>query len=368
MRVSVRLKGIWASALIASFAMVQAPASTYGQTQTAPAVKTTATPAPVVGEANIDEAAKKVLLRARQALAQSDLTQAESLLNEAAALPANFDALGDSPATIQTLVDRQNQLVEMAQGQHPDYNAGAASFFLVQAEALLYYQDFDGAETLLKHARTFDVQFNDKIGDPDRLEKLLEISRASLQTQAPVVAVDDDATMKVRSLISQSQLAFDRGQYNEAQALIEDAKKLNVDETKLAADQMRTWQMELKIQDALGGSASLAAETKIDSQVAPTSYEMIDDENVTRAGYDPDKDTTKNIQVGFTDAKDQAAGSNFAPIPSNPMEYYRAGLKAIADQNPEEARTYLVRAWDGRQQLDDVTQQSISGPVGSFEC
>ena len=357
MRVSVRLKGIWASALIASFAMVQAPASTYGQTQTAPAVSTTATPA---GEANIDEAAKQVLLRARQALAQSDLMKAESLLKEASAMPANFDALGDSPATIQTLVDRQNQLVDMAQGQHPDYNAGAASFFLVQAEALLYYQDFDGAETLLKHARSFNVQFNDKIGDPDRLEKLLEISRASLQEQAPAIAVNNDATMTARKLISQSQLAFDRGQFNEAQALIQDAKKLNVDETKFAAGEMRTWQMELKIQNALGGSASLASETKIDSQVAPTSYEMIDDENVNRAGYDPSTDTTKNVQVAsFTDVKEETAGSNFAPIPSNPMEYYRAGLKAIADQNPTEARNYLIRAWDGREQLDDVTQQSI---------
>ena len=359
MRVSVRLKGIWASALIASFAMVQAPALTYGQTQTAPAVQSTAAPTSV-GEASTDEAAKKVLLRARQALAQSDLTLAESLLNEAAALPANFDELGDSPDTIQALVNRQNQLVEMAQGQHPDYNAGAASFFLLQAEALLYYQDFDGAETLIKHARTFDVQFNDRIGDPDRLEKLLEISRASLQNQAPAIVVNDDATMSVRKLISQSQLAFDRGQYNDAQALIEDAKKLNVDETQFAADQMRTWQMELKIQNALGGSASLASDTKVDSQVAPTSYEMIDDENVTRAAYDPATDTTKNVQVAsFTDVNDQASESNFAPIPSNPMEYYRAGLKAIADQNPEEARNYLIRAWDGRQQLDDVTQQSL---------
>ncbi|MDB2687200.1 hypothetical protein N9Y42_08300 [Mariniblastus sp.] len=365
MRVSVRLKGIWASALIASFTVVQAPASTYGQTQTAPAVSTAATavatpaaPTMVVGDANIDEAAKQVLLRARQALAQSDLMQAESLLKEAAQMPANFEALGDSPATIQALVNRQNQLVGMAQGQHPEYNAGAASFFLVQAEALMYYQDFDGAETLIKHARSFDVQFNEKIGDPDRLEKLLEISRASLPKQAPAMVADNDATMQLRKLISQSQLAFDRGQYNEAQALILDAKKLNVDETQFAADQMRTWQMELKIQKVLGAATALAAETKVDPQVEQASHDVVDDENVFRADYDPANDTTKVVQIGFTDDK-QATSSNFAPIPSNPMEYYRAGLKAIADQDLKEARNYLIRAWEGRQQLDDVTQQSI---------
>ena len=111
MRVSVRLKGIWASALIASFAMVQGPASTYGQTEAAPAVQKTPAAATVVTEANTDNAAKQVLLRARQALAQSDLATAEALLNQAAAMPANFDALGDSPSTIQALVNRQNQLV-----------------------------------------------------------------------------------------------------------------------------------------------------------------------------------------------------------------------------------------------------------------
>ena len=104
---------------------------------------------------------------------------------------------------------------------------------------------------------------------------------------------------------------------------------------------------------------ALATETKIDSQVAATSFQTIDDENVNRADYDPANDTTKNVQVAsFTDAK-QTAGSDFTPIPSSPMEYYQAGLKAIADQNLDEARSYLIRAWDGRQQLDDVTQQSI---------
>ena len=360
MRVSVRLKGIWASALIASFAMVQGPALTYGQTQTAPAVRTTAA-VTTVGEANTDKTAQQILLRARQALAQSDLATAETLLNQAAALPANFDALGDSPIAIKTLVDRQNQLAKMAQSQHPEYNVGAASFFLIQAEALLYYQDLDGAETLIKHARNFNVEFNEKVGDPDRLEKLLAISRASLQKQAPAIAVNDDAASTVRKLISQSQLAFDRGQYNEAQSLIDDAKKLNVDESKFAASQMRTWQMELQIQKVIGGTAALAAQTKVDSQVASASHETIDDENVNRAGYDPTNDTTKNVQVAFSDAKEDspAVTASFAPIPSNPLEYYRAGLKAIADQNPEEARAYMVRAWEGRESLDDVTQQSI---------
>jgi len=127
--------------------MVQGPALTYGQTQAAPAVQTPAA-ATTVGEANVDKAAQQVLLRARQALAQSDLA------NQAAAMPVNFDALGDSPRTIQTLVNRQNQLARMAQSQHPEYNAGAASFFLIQAEALLYYQDLAVGDQSVELAET----------------------------------------------------------------------------------------------------------------------------------------------------------------------------------------------------------------------
>ena len=360
-RVSVRLKGIWASALVASFAVIQTPAMTYGQTNAATAAQTTASQASIAGEANNDEAAKKVLLRARQALAQSELQRAADLLGQASSMQANFEALGDSPATIQSLIDRQNQLVAMAERRDPEYNAGAASFFLVQAEALLYYQDFDNAETLINHARKFDVEFNDRTGDPDRLAKLLEVSRASVQKQTPAPA--SDAVAETRRLLSMAQLAFDKGQINEAKALVDDAKKLKVDETQFAANEMRTWQMELKIQKVLGGSSTpdttITSGTKFDPSVKATQFEM-EDENVAQASYDPTKDTTRNIQVGFSDVRQEAAtNGTFAPIPSTPMDYYRAGLKAIADQNPEEARNYLIRAWEGRLELDDVTQQSI---------
>ena len=161
----------------------------------------------------------------------------------------------------QSLIDRQNQLAAMAERRDPDYNAGAASFFLVQAEALLYYQDFDNAETLIKHARSFNVEFNDRIGDPDRLEKLLQVSRSAMQQQP--AASGNSAVAESRKLLSQAQLAFDKGQYNEAKALVDDAKKLNVDETQFAANETRSWQLELKIQKALGSTASNSFEPTV---------------------------------------------------------------------------------------------------------
>jgi general secretion pathway protein D len=351
---------------------------TYGQSPSGQArALSPATTAVQAGDISNEDAAKQALLRARQALAQSDLQKAQQLLEQVKTIPADFDALGDSPATIESLIQRQNQLVDLAEARSPEYNSGAASFFLVQAEALMYYQDFDNAEALIKHARGFNVEFNDKIGDPDRLEKLLELSRASLKQQAStgtqVAAVATAAkgnkdVAEMRKLMSQAQLAFDKGQYQDAAAFVTDAKSLSVEDESFASGETRPWQLELKIQNALGGAPEIPTETAtFDAAVQQTTFDGLDDENVAQASYDPAEDNTKVVQVAsFTDVRqDDGRGAipqtngSFAPIPSSPMDFYRSGLKALSERKTEDARNYLVRAWEGRDQLDGVTQQSI---------
>ena len=51
--------------------------------------------------------------------------------------------------------------------------------------------------------------------------------------------------------------------------------------------------------------------------------------------------------------------TEFSPIPGNARESYRLGLQALNDNNPEEARQQLERAWANRDQLDGMTRQSI---------
>lgn len=348
MRVSVRLKGLWASALVASLAVV--PSMAFGQNEFVP--NTSAQPAAVnsttsvqQNQADASAEAKRLLLKARQALANDDLQTSSSMAEAAGKLNVDFQAIGDSPATITTLIQRRGQLVELANAKDASYNAATASYFLVQAEALIYYQDFDNAETLIKQARLFPVKFDANTGSPDQLEKMLNARRsASTPTNTPA--------SNALKFMSQAQLAFDRGQYNDALAYVQDAKKLNVP-TETFNSTVQPFQLELRINKAMASAA------KIDPLVRQTA--MIDGDNtgtVSTADYRPGTDKTKNVSVGFNDDTN-GFSSTAAKIPSSAIELYRAGLESMRVGNNTEAKNYMTRAWDGRETLDELTKQSL---------
>ena len=352
MRVSVRLKGFWASALVASLAVVQAPSAARAQNEfvpnevQTPATASEAAPDQTTASTSPDKVAmeaKRLLLKGRHALAKGDLATATTMAQAAEKLTVDFERLGDSPATILSLVERQNQLVELAGQRDPGYNAGAAGFYLTQAEALIQYGDLDNAEALIKQARLFPVEFNEQTGDPAALEAM--IARAQAQATPGKAEVD--------MLMSKAQLAFDRGQYNEASALVEDAKKLNVPASEFAASDIQPWQLELKIQGAL-------SKVQYDPSVTPTQMVADAGEGVAQAGYDPTSDTTKNVTVsGREDVDLEGMENRFAKIPTTGIELYQAGLEAKRAGKMSEARQYLARAWENRDQLDAATQQSV---------
>jgi hypothetical protein len=173
-----------------------------------------ASPTTRSGDTSQIAAAQRALLKSRQALAHGDVDTATTMLESAKQYPINFQSIGDSPATVASMIERQNQLATAAenakQGQaDPSYNAGAASFLLTQAEALIYYRDFDTAELLISQAEMFPVEFTSAIGDPAKLTKLLNETRDS------IAADQSQPTPKaeVMRLMSQAQLAMDQERY-----------------------------------------------------------------------------------------------------------------------------------------------------------
>ena len=139
MRVSVRLKGLWASALVASLAVV--PSLAFGQNEFVPT--TSAQPTAVAptssvqqNQADASAEAKRLLLKARQALANDDLQTSASMAEAAGKLTVDFQAIGDSPGTITTLIQRRGQLVELANSKDARYNEATASYYLVQVRSL----------------------------------------------------------------------------------------------------------------------------------------------------------------------------------------------------------------------------------------
>lgn len=360
MFVSVRLKQTnWARALGVLMATAVSASSIYAQTDTSAGFQFSDSGIKVeqqLGSPGIQSPpkaitpaeAKQTLLKARQALAMGDLQTAKQLLETASSYNVDYKAVGDSPATVQSMIDRQSQLLTLKSNEDPAFNAGAASFLLTQAEALIYYQDFETAEALITQARRFPVDFNAAIGNPDQLATILETARAKAMAQ-PTVSPGKAEAMK---LMSKAQLAMDQERWNEAKYLVEQAKNLNVPEAEFAANDPRPWQFELKIQNALNRQSfsPTVQQTGFESKAATG--------NVMQASYDPANDSTKNIMASATVAEGEDA-SRFNPIPKSALEYYRAGLRALDDNNSDEARAYLAKAWENRQELDGLTQQSI---------
>ncbi len=266
----------------------------------------------------------------------------------------DFKKIGDSPATIQSMIDRQNQLTQLRSKNDPAYNAGAASFLLTQAEALTYYQDFETARMLISQARDFPVEFNAAIGNPDQLEKMIEVAQnnAAVAQTAPNNASPAAPSQKAETmkLLSQAQLAMDQQKWNDAKYYVDQAKKLGVPDSQFASNEPRPWQFELKIQNALNREA-------FDPAVIQTNFEAQPANDVIQANYDPNNDLTRNVSVSGSDSMPGSA--KFNPIPKSASEYYEAGMQAYNNRNTQEARSYFEKAWENQDQLDPETRQSL---------
>ena len=347
MRVSVRLKGLWASALVASLAVV--PSMALGQNEFQPN-QSAQQPAAVSNSAGAESSsadqtaeAKRLMLKARQALAVGDLQTASKMTAAAKQISVDYKTLGDSPGTIDQLVQRRTDLVEMAKSRNPQYNEATASFFLIQAEALIHYQEFETAEALIQQAEKFPVEFSNEQGSPQVLRKLIASAQQTSPAAGPVA--------EAKKLMSRAQLAFDKGQYNDALAYITDAKKLNV-----AADAYgniaQPWQLELKVQQAM-------STPKFDASVKPAQLTQ-NNGQVATADYKPSNDTTKNVTVSMNDDANNSFGTPSAvKLPSSPKELYQAGIESLRQGDRKAARAYLERAWAQKDALDPLTRQSI---------
>ena len=312
----------------------------------------TASPATATPPAATDTlaAAQRALLKARQALANGDVETATAMLKSASQYPVDFQKLGDSPEMISAMIERQNQLSELAKKQDRSYNAGAASFLLTQAEALIQYRDYENAELLVNQAQKFPVEFTSAIGDPEKLSQLIAKGRQAA-TIAATANSKPTPKSEVSKLLSQAQLAMDREEWLKAKSFIDRAKSFEIPESQFAANETRPWQLELKVQNALNRQ-------NYDPNVIPTNFEGETTDRVIQADYVPETDKTQNVQVsGMTDGAE-----DFNQLPNNALEFYNAGLKALNASDDATAAMYFQKAWDNRDagsRLDGITRKAI---------
>ena len=307
------------------------------------------------------DAARNAMLQARQALAKGDVAAATSMVNSAKSYNVNFAELGDSPRAIETAIFHQNNLAELARTRHSSYNKKAAKFLLDQAQVLIEYQDYDTATTLIEGAKQFPVEFTSETGTPESLLSAIQSAR-----QNPT---QNDSKMAVMKLMSQAQLAMDQRQWQEAKSFIDQAKSFQLADSQFAAGEMRPWQLELQVQQALN-MQQFSPSTGV-VQTALTDEDA--GGNVVQADYNPANDNTRNAQVtafepmkipGSTtqpvEREDRLARQpQFDPIPSRGMQLYRSGLQALDNSDQPRAREYFEMAWRYQDQLDTATRQAI---------
>ncbi|MEM9943034.1 MAG: hypothetical protein AAF939_15835, partial [Planctomycetota bacterium] len=186
----------------------------------------------------------------------------------------------------------------------------------------------------------------------DQLMEVLQVAQANAVPQLPQTPPIVPATKKpeVLKLLSQAQFAMDQERWMDARNLVDQAKAMNVPDSEFLPDEFRPWQFELKIQNALNRQS-------FDSNVMQSSFtENPAASGVVQASYDPASDTTANVTAS---ANKDVADSRFNRIPSSALDFYRSGLKSLDEKKPTEARAYFEKAWNSRDQLDELTQQSI---------
>lgn len=232
------------------------------------------------------QSAGSALLAARQALAVGDVETTAAKITTAKSLVKDFSALGDSPQEIERLLQKQNKLSDMRAQADPDYNQQAAGFLLAQAQTLIKYKDVQTSRMLVEQAQQFQVSFTPEMGDPKALLK--EIDAIAGVTPESVAKAKDKKN--ALSLLSKAQLAIDQKRWSDASDFVNQAKAIGLADNDYDVDQIRPWQLELKIQN---GQKSAVVQTVATDEFSPTQF----DPNVATADFIPSRDTTKNVTV-----------------------------------------------------------------------
>jgi len=312
----------------------------------APAVAPQFAAAPLQQDLN---AAKQALLKARQAIAVGDVATAQAMSQTAQQSANDFTSIGDSPALIGQLIDQQNQLATMRTEANPNYNRGAATFLLAQANALLKYKDLKTSRMLIEQSQQFNVTFTPDMGNPQQLLSVID----ALESAQPAATQVVTKKQQVLSLLSQAQLAIDQQRWEDAGGLVAQAKALDVADRDFSDTETRPWQLELQIQNALkqGNTNSFVAD----------GANGANSDGVVQAAFNPATDTTKNVMTAAAVPVESSFGDAGNDDSQRGMNLYQSGVEALNASDFNRATEYFQLASQFPNELTTTAKLTIEG-------
>ena len=308
----------------------------------------------------------QALLKARRALAVGETAQAKSMVDSARQFPIDNTTTSDTPAKVEAMIARHSELVAMYQaGNDAAYNYGAAMFLLEQADGLLQYRDFETANSLVEQARGFDVQFQPGDLNPDHVLTRLQQMQAVAATPSRNLSAD---RIEAGKILSQAQLAFDKGQLDLAAQLITQVKALDLPEDAFEDDSILPWDLELKILQARQHTAANQGFNQPAGLQQTAALDTADPTDaasgVQQADYYPELDQTRNMQVAGNDGDETTTAANDA----RGKRLYDSGIAALSDEDRNGALEYFRMAWQYRDQLDENTRQDLQSKLSSLNA
>ena len=411
MRVSKQLKrGLLTSAMALAFSTMPM-LTTASQGQDSGIQNGVAQAAPSNGM--IVNSGQDYLLTARRALAIGDIQGASEAVLQARASQADFSGQGDSPAQLDAMINRQNQLVQLYQSGSAEsgYDTEAAKFLMEQAETLIKYRDFKTARVLAEQANKFTaVDFSTFSMTPDRMIQIIDLAnqgaaanqgsatnQSAAATQS-VAAPQVNPKAEVSRLMAQAKLHVDQNNWTKAKEFVQQAKSYNLGDDQFAKGDILPWQLDMTIDNALNLQNAPTPEiptpefpvanAQMPNTVAPASHNQFNDGDVARAKYDPATDATQVVPASADNDFNSGAANAFNPVappipapgpnaivanlkdnsPNRGQQMYRSGVEAMQTNETARAREFFQLAMQYPADLDEPTQAAIRDQLSQMEA
>lgn len=338
------------------------------QQPTAPKVAPVATivatpqvPKPASTSPQLLERASVLLRDARRNLANGNVAKAQALVGDVKILNVATPQGSDKAEYVEALINEQQRLESVKATAEPTSYARAASkLLMVQAEGMVRYKDYEVARALAEKANALGVKYAETERTPAQLMELIASMRNSATIRTQTSKLQD-----ARQFVAQAQLAIDKGDLETANAYVRKAMELNVPEAQYEADEVRPWQLQLKIKDATRSAIAAKAAPKLimpaadnPGVVQKASFDAAPSPKIQQSLYKPAEDRTQVVP---------ASARGQEPSVSVGMQYFQQGVKAMSEQNDQAANGYFQEAWKHRQDLPQAAQNMVQNQLASLQ-